>query len=76
LTLFFPLPAGKTTVARRMGMMFHDLGLLATETVVEVSASDFTTGYVGQSGGKTAEVFKKAVGGVLFIDEVRDGGVN
>ncbi len=58
-----------------MGMMFHDLGLLATETVVEVSASDFTTGYVGQSGGKTAEVFKKSVGGVLFIDEVRDGGM-
>jgi len=55
-------------------MMFHDLGLLSTDAVVEVSASDFTTGYVGQSGPKTAEVFKKAVGGVLFIDEVgRDG---
>lgn len=60
---------GKTTVARRVGVLFESLGLLATSDIVCCSASDFTTGFANQSGGKTREVFEKAVGGVLFIDE-------
>lgn len=60
---------GKTTVARRVGMLFHSLGLLSSSEVVSCSASDFITGYAGQSGNKTREMFKKAVGQVLFIDE-------
>lgn len=44
---------GKTTVARRMGRMFSRLGLLPCEDVVEVSASDLITGYVGQAGKKS-----------------------
>eukprot|EP00198_Chlamydomonas_reinhardtii_P002822 XP_001692158.1 predicted protein [Chlamydomonas reinhardtii] len=60
---------GKTTVARRVGLLFESLGLLATSEVVSCSASDFVTGYVNQASGKTREVFAKAVGGVLFIDE-------
>ncbi len=60
---------GKTTVAKRVGMLFEDLGLLASSEVHSCSASDFTTGYANQSGGKTRDMFEKAVGGVLFIDE-------
>ncbi|KXZ51992.1 hypothetical protein GPECTOR_10g1014 [Gonium pectorale] len=60
---------GKTTVARRVGQLFESLGLLAGSEMVSCSASDFVTGYVNQASGKTRELFKKAVGGVLFIDE-------
>lgn len=60
---------GKTTVARRVGMLFKQLGLLASEGVVECSAGDFVTGYANQASGKTREMFEKALGQVLFIDE-------
>ena len=60
---------GKTTIARRMGLLFQSLGLLGSSEVVSCSASDFVTGYVNQSSGKTRQVFTKALGGVLFIDE-------
>jgi len=112
---------GKTTVARRMGDLFHQLGLLGSAEVVEVPASEFTPGrgvienkhstdaespprrprvykymsmhpkrkscghvryrfecllsmtllpgFVGQSAGKTREIFQRARGKVLFVDE-------
>eukprot|EP00967_Tisochrysis_lutea_P073798 scaffold98923_cov20-Tisochrysis_lutea.AAC.1 len=60
---------GKTTVARRVGMLFKSLDLLASADVVECSASDFVTGFVNQSGGQTRKVFESALGRVLFIDE-------
>ena len=60
---------GKTTVARIMGQLLTSLNLLGRTNVVECSASDFVTGYTGQSGNKTREMFKSALGGVLFIDE-------
>ncbi|MEW5300661.1 MAG: hypothetical protein WDW36_003575 [Sanguina aurantia] len=60
---------GKTTVARRVGQLFKSLRLLASDEVVECSAKDFTTGYVGQASGKTREMFDQGVGKVLFIDE-------
>ncbi|GFR50032.1 hypothetical protein Agub_g12193 [Astrephomene gubernaculifera] len=60
---------GKTTVAARVGRLFESLGLLASSELVSCSASDFVTGYANQAAGKTREMFKKAVGGVLFIDE-------
>ena len=41
--------AGKTTVARRMGMLFESLGVLPSADVVQVSASEFSTGFVGQT---------------------------
>lgn len=63
------LGTGKTTVARRVGQLFRSLGLLADDNVVECSAGDFVTGYANQSAGKTREMFQKALGGVLFIDE-------
>ncbi|KAJ9508188.1 hypothetical protein QJQ45_021542, partial [Haematococcus lacustris] len=60
---------GKTTVARRMAMLFKSLGLLSTDQVTSCSASDFMTGYAGQTAGQTRKLFETAVGGVLFIDE-------
>ncbi|KAJ9507979.1 hypothetical protein QJQ45_021314 [Haematococcus lacustris] len=60
---------GKTTVARRVGMLFKSLGLLSTDEVTSCSASDFMTGYAGQTAGQTRKLFETAVGGVLFIDE-------
>lgn len=60
---------GKTTVARLMGKMFCSLGLIPCDEVVELSASDLITGYVGQAGKATREKFEKARGKVLFIDE-------
>ena len=52
-----------------MGMLFSSLGLLPCSDVVEISASDLITGYVGQAGKKTYDVLVKARGKVLFIDE-------
>ncbi|MEW5315789.1 MAG: hypothetical protein WDW38_007194 [Sanguina aurantia] len=60
---------GKTTVARRVGMLFKSLGLLAEDEVIECSAKDFTTQYAGQASFKTREMFEKGLGKVLFIDE-------
>ena len=68
--LFLGSPGtGKTTVARRMGTMFHALGLLAGDDMKELKASDLITGYAGQAGQQTRQVLKDARGGVLFIDE-------
>ena len=47
---------GKTTIANKMGKMFHRLGIIPTDIVIESSASDLTTGYVGQAGKKTLDV--------------------
>jgi AAA+ superfamily predicted ATPase len=60
---------GKTTVARLMGKIFHKHGLIASEDVIEVSPTDFTTGFAGQSGKATHSVLSRALGKVLFIDE-------
>lgn len=60
---------GKTTVARLMGKMFVELGILAKGHLVETSANDFIAGYVGQTRAKTLEKLKEALDGVLFIDE-------
>ena len=60
---------GKTTVARRMGMLFEALGVLPSADVVQVSASEFSTGFVGQTAAKTRDIFDSARGAVLFVDE-------
>ena len=68
--LFVGAPGtGKTTVARKMGKMFHSLGLLPMDDVVEIKAADLVTGYVGQAAKKATEVLHSARGKVLFIDE-------
>ena len=55
---------GKTTVARRFGMLFESLGVLPSSDVVQVSASDFSTGFVGQTGARTRDIFDSARGAV------------
>eukprot|EP00908_Phaeocystis_cordata_P013006 Transcript_24047.p1 GENE.Transcript_24047~~Transcript_24047.p1 ORF type:complete len:637 (+),score=331.07 Transcript_24047:1338-3248(+) len=60
---------GKTTLARRMGMLFEALGVLPSADVVQVSASEFSTGFVGQTAAKTRDIFDSARGAVLFVDE-------
>ncbi|MEY2711230.1 MAG: hypothetical protein RL487_1013 [Actinomycetota bacterium] len=60
---------GKTTVARLIGRLYKEMGLLRRGHVVETGRQGLIGGYVGQTAIKTAEVLKSAEGGVLFIDE-------
>lgn len=60
---------GKTTVARIVGKMYKNLGLLSKGHFVEVSRTDLIAGYQGQTALKVKKVIEKAKGGVLFIDE-------
>ncbi len=60
---------GKTTMARIVAEMFHSMDILKKGHLVEVDKSGLIASYVGQTAKKTEEVFKSALGGVLFIDE-------
>ncbi|MFZ0369882.1 MAG: AAA family ATPase [Halobacillus sp.] len=60
---------GKTTMARLLANIYHELGILDTKEVVEVNRSHLVGSYVGQSEENTMNYVKQAIGGVLFIDE-------
>lgn len=60
---------GKTTMARLVAEMFSAMGLLKSGHLVETDKGGLVAEYVGQTAKKTEEVFKSALGGVLFIDE-------
>ena len=60
---------GKTTVARIISKLYKNIGVLSKGQLVETDRSGLVAGYVGQTAIKTQELIKKAMGGVLFIDE-------
>lgn len=60
---------GKTTIARLLAQIYHELGVLSKGQLIEVDRSGLVGGYVGQTAIKTQGVIQQALGGVLFIDE-------
>jgi hypothetical protein len=67
--LYGPPGTGKTEVAKILGNIFCNLGILISNTFKKVTRSDLVAGYLGQTAIKTREVIESAIGGVLFIDE-------
>ncbi|WP_295747228.1 AAA family ATPase [uncultured Limosilactobacillus sp.] len=63
---------GKTTVARLVGKIMFEEGILPTAKYVEVDRTQLVAGYVGQTAKQTHKVLEEATGGMLFIDEAYD----
>jgi SpoVK/Ycf46/Vps4 family AAA+-type ATPase len=60
---------GKTTVAKMLGQIYTQLGLLSKGHVIEADRSDLVAEFIGQTAPKTKEIIKKAKGGILLVDE-------
>ncbi|MDB1088875.1 AAA family ATPase [Streptomyces sp. ACA25] len=64
-----PSGTGKTTVARILGRVFHALGVLSSDRLVEAQRGDLVGEFLGQTAVKANRLIDSALGGVLFIDE-------
>lgn len=60
---------GKTTIARLIGKLFHQMNVLSKGHLIEVERADLVGEYIGHTAQKTRDLVKKALGGILFIDE-------
>jgi len=67
--IYGPPGTGKTEVAKIIGRIFGNLGILKKGVFKKVTRSDLIAGYLGQTAIKTKDVINECVGGVLFIDE-------
>lgn len=67
--IYGPPGTGKTEIAKIMGKIFSNIGILSKDTFKKVTRSDLIAGYVGQTALKTRDIIKESLGGVLFIDE-------
>jgi hypothetical protein len=67
--IYGPPGSGKTEVAKIIGRIFSNLGILNKKIFKKVSRNDLVAGYLGQTAIKTKEMIKASLGGVLFIDE-------
>lgn len=61
---------GKTTVAKLIGKIYHEAGILENDTFIETNRAALVGEYIGHSEARTKELIEKARGGILFIDEI------
>tara|TARA_B100001142_G_scaffold147731_1_gene148627 strand:+ start:5069 stop:6463 length:1395 start_codon:yes stop_codon:yes gene_type:complete len=67
--IYGPPGTGKTEIAKLLGLIYSNLGILNKKTFKKVTRTDLIAGYLGQTAIKTSNVIKESLGGVLFIDE-------
>ncbi|MCD7033686.1 stage V sporulation protein K [Metabacillus sp. GX 13764] len=60
---------GKTTVARLIGKLFHQMNVLSKGHLIEAERADLVGEYIGHTAQKTRDLIKRSIGGILFIDE-------